>query len=95
MRIVWTLGAVADLDDILAYTGGHFPQSAIPLEHRIRATVDRLSLWPLSAEGVEERLGVRVVTLVRYPFRIFYRVAENYIEILHIRHAARRMWDDE
>jgi hypothetical protein len=26
---------------------------------------------------------------VRYPFRIFYRVAGDRIEILHIHHAAR------
>ncbi len=95
MRVVWTPGALADLDDILGYTRKQFPQSAAPLEHRIRSTIDRVSQWPLSAIRFEGRQGVRVTTLVRYPYRIFYRVAEDYIEILHIRHAARKMWDDE
>lgn len=95
MKVVWTPGAFADLDDVLRYTGSSFPQSAAPLEQRIRATIARLSEWPLSAKELEGRPGVRVATLVRFPYRIFYLVAEDYIEILHIRHAARRMWDDE
>jgi hypothetical protein len=38
---------------------------------------------------VEQREGVRVVPLVRYPYRIFYRVAGDAAEILHVHHAAR------
>jgi hypothetical protein len=30
-----------------------------------------------------------MVPLVRYPFRIFYRIASDRVEILHIHHAAR------
>jgi plasmid stabilization system protein ParE len=48
-----------------------------------------------TAKRVEERPDVRVASLVRYPYRVFYHFAEDHIEILHIRHAARRMWDDE
>lgn len=95
MRVVWTPGSLADLHDVLGYTGRHFPQSVAPLEHRLRATIDLLSQWPLIAKRLEERPGVRVATLVGYPYRIFYSVAEDCIEILHIRHAARKMWDDE
>jgi hypothetical protein len=36
---------------------------------------------------------MRVVSLVRYPFSIFYRVIDDTIRILHIRHTARRPWD--
>jgi plasmid stabilization system protein ParE len=95
MKVIWTPGAFADPDDILGYTGRHFPQSVAPLEQRVRTTIERLSQWPQSAKRFEGRSGVRVATPVRYPFRIFYRVADDHIEILHIRHAARKMWDDE
>lgn len=50
--------------------------------------------WPAIAPRVDEEPEVRVATLLRYPYRIFYRLTQNHIEILHIRHAARRMWDD-
>jgi toxin ParE1/3/4 len=32
---------------------------------------------------------VRVLFIVRYPYKIFYRVGET-VEILHIRHTSRR-----
>jgi hypothetical protein len=35
-----------------------------------------------------------VVPLGRYPYKIFYRVTNDTVEILHIHHAARRPWDE-
>jgi len=45
------------------------------------------------ARVVDERPDVRVVPLVRYPYRIFYRVADEAVEILHIHHASRQSDD--
>jgi hypothetical protein len=28
----------------------------------------------------------------RYPYKIFYRIRENLVEILHVRHTSRRPW---
>jgi hypothetical protein len=42
-----------------------------------------------AARRVEERPGVRVLPVLRYPFKIFYRILEDRVEILHIHHAAR------
>ena len=39
---------------------------------------------------VEGRPGVRVVPLIRFPYRVFYRVSPEAVEILHFRHARRR-----
>jgi len=89
MKVVWTESALADLDEILAYTAEHYALLIGPLEHRIRATVMRIAAWPLSARTVEGRPGVRVVPLIRYPYRIFYRLAGETVELLHIHHAAR------
>lgn len=89
MKVVWTELALADLDDILAYTAERYPTLIEPLEHRIRATVMRIAAWPLSARTVEGRPGVHVVPLIRYPYRVFYRVADETVELLHIHHAAR------
>jgi plasmid stabilization system protein ParE len=36
---------------------------------------------------------MRVMPLVRYPFKIFYRIVGDTVRVLHIRHAARRPWD--
>jgi len=60
MRVVWAAAALADLDDILGHTRQHFPSSVVPLERRVRATVDRIALWPENARRLDEREGVRV-----------------------------------
>ena len=39
-----------------------------------------------------EMSGVFVKFVVRYPYKIFYRVREDAVELVHIRHTARRPW---
>jgi plasmid stabilization system protein ParE len=34
------------------------------------------------------------VLVLRYPYKIFYRLRGDAVEILHIRHTARRPWDE-
>ena len=89
MKVVWTEAALADLDETLAFAGANYPSVAIPLEKRIRAVVARIGRWPESARRVEQRPDVRVVPLLRYPYRIFYRLRDDRVEILHIHHTAR------
>ena len=89
MRIVWTEASLTDLDDILTYVADHFPSLGEAVERRIRAVAERIGEWPESARVVDERAGVRVAPLVRYPYRVFYRVRGSTVEILHIHHGAR------
>jgi toxin ParE1/3/4 len=65
---------------------------AVALETYIRATIARIAVVPNGAQPLPQRPGVRVVPLIRYPFKIFYSVIEATVMILHIRHAARRPW---
>lgn len=51
----------------------------------------QLADQPLSGYATEDPT-VRVRFLVQYPYKIFYRVRDATVEILHIRHAARRPW---
>ncbi|MEZ5787999.1 MAG: type II toxin-antitoxin system RelE/ParE family toxin [Xanthobacteraceae bacterium] len=39
-----------------------------------------------------ENPQVRVIFVGDYPYKIFYRIRGSNIEILHIRHTARRPW---
>ena len=92
MKCVLTDAAQADLNEIIDYTLENFPGSAASLERRIRFVISRIEAWPENARLVPEREGVRVVPVIRYPFRIFYRVLSDRIEILHIHHTAREFW---
>jgi toxin ParE1/3/4 len=91
MTIVFTAGARADLDEVLAYTRAHYPNEVVGLETRIGEVIARIEQFPRNAKRVTVRSSVRVVPLIRYPFRIFYRVTKDDIEILHVYHVARNV----
>ena len=89
MNIVFTAGALSDLAEVIVYTKENHPSVAVHVEERISLVIDRIRTWPQSGRAVEGRPGVRVVLVVRYPFKIFYRVANEQVEILHIHHTSR------
>ena len=91
MKLVYSRRALADLDDIAAYyTASASPAIASSIGRRLEDVIDRICRIPEAAPRVSQRSQVRVVAVVRYPFRIFYHVREGRIDILHIRHTSRR-----
>jgi toxin ParE1/3/4 len=96
MKVEFTNRAVGDLRQISAHSRQEFGASvAAGLELRIRNMVEQIANAPESAPGVEQRPGMRVVPLVRYPFKVFYRIVGDTIRIVHIRHTARRPWTED
>jgi plasmid stabilization system protein ParE len=93
MKVVYTDEALTDLAAIADWLTVHYPTVAPLVERRIRRVVAHIARWPTSARRASNRPGVRVVPLGRYPYKIFYRVAGDTVEILHIHHAARQPWD--
>jgi toxin ParE1/3/4 len=89
MRVVYTAEALADLDGIFDYIANHYPDISDALQNRLHGVVTRIARWPESAQEVSERPGVRVAPLIRYPDKVFYRVSDDTVEILHVHHAAR------
>ncbi len=90
MKVVYTEDALRDLDAILDFVNRHYPTVTVAFESRLQATIARIRAWPESAPRNASRLDVRVVVLVPYPYKLFYRVTQDAIEILHLYHAARR-----
>jgi plasmid stabilization system protein ParE len=95
MKVVYTDEALKDLDAIADWLIVHYPAVAPVVERRIRSVIAHIARWPESSRRSARRSGVRVVSLGRYPYRIFYRVADDRVEILHIHHAARQPWDEQ
>jgi plasmid stabilization system protein ParE len=90
MKVVYTEDALRDLDEILEFIGANYPTVTAPFLGRLRTIEGRIGQWPESAPEVEQRPGIRTVPFIRYPYRLFYRVTSEAVEILHIRHAARQ-----
>jgi plasmid stabilization system protein ParE len=91
MKLVYSRRALADLNGIATYyAASASPTIAAAIERRLVDVIDRICRTPEAAPRVSQRSKVRVVAVVRYPFRIFYRVRDDNIDILHIRHTSRR-----
>ena len=89
MKVEYTKQALADLRKISADSREFGESVTVALESRIRTVVAHLAEHPKAAAPIAERPGMRVVPLIRYPYKIFYRAFEDRVRILHIRHTAR------
>jgi plasmid stabilization system protein ParE len=95
VKVIFTDEALRDLDKILEFIEENYPAILAAFERRVRATAQRVGRWPKSAQEVEQRPGIRAVPLTPYPYRLFYRIAGDALEVLYIHHAARREpWQD-
>lgn len=96
MKVAYAPRAASDLIDIGERSYRVFGAAvSAALDTTIRATVARVAVMPEIGQRLAERPQVRVVPLIRYPFKIFYTISGETITILHIRHAARRPWAGE
>jgi toxin ParE1/3/4 len=91
MKLVYSPRAVVDLSEIAEYcTTRASPAISQFIQRRFVETLDRICRAPESAPRIAQRSYVREVTIVRYPFHIFYRVRGDTVDILHIRHTSKR-----
>ena len=89
MRIRRSRQAQADANALWAYVAQHNVAAADRLIERIVSATDRLLLHPESGSPKFEIYpGLRSVP--SFPYLIYYRVAEGVIEVLHLRHGARK-----
>ena len=92
MRIRYTDRAFADFDAIYSYLDERAPVAALAVKASIQRSINRLAEFPLIAPLTDEP-GVHELTLVRYPYKIYYHIDGDEIRILHIRDARRRPLD--
>ena len=92
MKVRLDARAVRDLEEIRSYLVEHSPFGAERVRQHIAQTLERLGDFPLLGRATDEP-GVRVLTLTRYPYLIFYAVLTDTVVVLHIRHGAREPLD--
>jgi len=91
VKLVYSRRALADLDEIANYYSINASSAlARSVERRLIQAIERICLMPEAAPRVSQRSHIRAIAVVRYPFRIFYRLRNGNIDILHIRHTSRR-----
>lgn len=91
MRVRYTPEAFADRERIFDYLHERSPGGAHRVLASIREAARLLGEHPHSGYNTDIA-DIRVMFITRYPYKIFYRVRDDVVEILHIRHTSRRPW---
>jgi toxin ParE1/3/4 len=94
MRVRYTLRALADLEAIYAYLDERAPAAARSVKATIERRIAMLADFALMAPTTDEP-GIRELTLVRYPYKVYYELEGDDVWIVHIRDARRRPWRRE
>lgn len=89
MKLRWTRPALRDLSDIHAYIAERNPAAALNVARTIRAVAERLTVHPMLGHPGRVK-GIRELALAGYPYVIAYRVTREAVEVLAVRHMARR-----
>jgi len=85
-QILWTDEAVGNLEAIVTYISAFNPTAAIRLAQRLIDVAN--SLAEFSERGREAGEGRREMTIV-WPYILRYRVEDETVLILRIRHGAQ------
>ncbi len=96
MKLRYSRRATNDLNSIHEYLNARSPRGARNVLTSIYAAVEFIRRHPDAAELTRIR-GVRAKIVLKYRFKIFYRVIaeEDVIEIVHVRHTSRHPWIGE
>jgi toxin ParE1/3/4 len=94
MKVRYRRLALVDLTEIYLYLRKYSPGGARNVLAAIRTAIAEIAENPLSARLTSDPL-VRLKIVRRYRYKIFYSVGPEEIEILHVRHGARRPWGVE
>src|ERR1039458_8218093 len=93
MNVRYTETALEEIRAIRAYISERNLSDAEAVIGRVKAAVQRLSEFPLSAIETDMP-SVRMTPVASYPYLIFYTVEADDVVILHVRHGARlKPWE--
>ena len=90
-RIVWSEPALDDLDEIAEYIALDNLQEAKGLVQRTFETVDRLKDFPESGRRPPELARTKYREVISGPCRVFYRVDDSRVLILHVLRSEREL----
>jgi len=92
MKVRYRERALADIESIFQYLNERSPSGARNVLAALADAVDSIAANPMAATA-SSAPDIRVKILGRYRYKIFYCIMDDdTIEIIHVRHAARRPW---
>lgn len=94
MKVRLSRNAQAELTAVLEYIHERSPSGASHVLAEFDRAFEIISKQPRSGQATDDP-QVRMKLAGKYPCKLFYTISADIIEIVHIRHAARRPWGTE
>jgi plasmid stabilization system protein ParE len=96
MRLYFSPRATRDLTSLFLYLDARSKSGARNVMRAIHDSIQLIGEHPQAWQATNIE-GIRVKSVRRYPFKVFYRVLQerDEIEIVHVRHSVRRSWQGE
>jgi addiction module RelE/StbE family toxin len=89
LKVIWTPRAASDLDGVVDYIGADSPDSAVRVAEKIYNHIMKLETMPhIGRKGVVP--GTRELIFYPWPYIAVYRVVEDEVRIILIRHASQQ-----
>ena len=88
-ELIWTEPALLDLDEVAEYIALDDPIAASKYVQKVFDRVERLTIYPNSGKRPSELPRTPYREVVVPPCRIFYRVENEIVYILHVMRAER------
>ena len=95
MRVRHTPRARADIEVIFAYLHPRNPKTARALKHAIDRAVELLKHFPHAGPTIDRAPEFRGLRVGRFPYRLYCRVRNNEVWVVHVRHMRQRPWEGE
>jgi toxin ParE1/3/4 len=91
MKLRYTHRALSDIEKERAYLSARSPRGAKNVLAELHRALDYIVRNTKGSVETDIK-NVRTKTVTRYHYRIFYEVADETIDFIHIRHTSRRPW---
>ncbi len=95
MRVRYTPRSRRDLEAIYAYIDQQNPVAARSVKRAIQHAVEFLAEFPHIGTVTDRSPEFRGVRPGRYPYRVYYRIRDDEVWIVHIRDMRRQPWAEE
>jgi plasmid stabilization system protein ParE len=91
MKVRYSPRALGDIERISEYLAERSPSGAQHVLEDIYAAIEFIANQPEASESTDNPT-IRVKIVLRYRYKIFYRVSNDSVDIVHVRHTSRRPW---
>jgi toxin ParE1/3/4 len=89
MKVRYLPRAFADIQAIHSYIAKNSPEAALRVTAAVANSIRGLAEFPDMGQATDDA-DVRVLRSSHHTYNIYYSIAGDEIQILHVRHPARR-----